>query len=68
RMPVILGSADAKAYLLGDASVRQTLLKPCDDTILNAHPVASWLNQVRVNRNTPNALLPIEKDFPQTLF
>ena len=68
RMPVILETAEAKAYLLGDATLRQTLLKPCDNAILTAHPVASWLNQVKVNRNIPSALLPVEKDFPQTLF
>ena len=68
RMPVILETAEAKAYLLGDATLRETLLKPCDNAILTAHPVASWLNQVKVNRNIPSALLPVEKDFPQTLF
>ena len=68
RMPVILETAEAKAYLMGDATLRETLLKPCDNAILTAHPVASWLNQVKVNRNIPSALLPVEKDFPQTLF
>ena len=68
RMPVILETAEAKAYLLGDATLRETLLKPCDNAILTAHPVASWLNHTRANRNVKEALLPIEKDFPQTLF
>ena len=68
RMPVILDTDQAKRYLQGDATVRETFLKPCDNAILTAHPVASWLNQVKVNRNVPQALLPIEKDFPQTLF
>ncbi len=68
RMPVILETAEAKAYLLGDTTLRETLLKPCDNAILTAHPVASWLNHTRANRNVKEALLPIEKDFPQTLF
>lgn len=68
RMPVILDADQAKRYLQGDATVRETFLKPCDNAILTAHPVAPWLNQVKVNRNVPQALLPIEKDFPQTLF
>jgi putative SOS response-associated peptidase YedK len=68
RMPVILDAAEAKRYLLGDASLRETFLKPCDDAILRAHPVGNWLNHARANRNVKEALLPIEKDFPQTLF
>jgi len=54
--------------LQGEAPARETLLKPCAEEILASHPVATWLNQVKVNRNVPQALLPIEKDFPQTLF
>jgi putative SOS response-associated peptidase YedK len=68
RMPVILSNPQAKAFLLGDAAARETLLKPCDNDVLKAHPVANWLNQMKVNRNVPQALLPVEKDFPQTLF
>ena len=68
RMPVILDAAEAKRYLQGDASLRETFLKPCDDAILRAHPVGNWLNHARANRNVKEALLPIEKDFPQTLF
>lgn len=68
RMPVILGSADAKAYLLGDVASRSALLKPCSDSVITAHPVGTWLNGVKAQRNIPQALLPIEKDFPQTLF
>lgn len=68
RMPVILNTQQAKDYLRGDAAARETLLKPCDNDVLKAHPVANWLNQMKVNRNVPQALLPVEKDFPQTLF
>jgi len=68
RMPVILNAQQAKDYLQGEAPARETLLKPCAEEILASHPVATWLNQVKVNRNVPQALLPIEKDFPQTLF
>ena len=48
--------------------LRETFLKPCDDAILRAHPVGNWLNHARANRNVKEALLTIEKDFPQTLF
>lgn len=68
RMPVILDAAEAKCYLQSDASLRETFLKPCHDSILRAHPVGNWLNHARANRNVKEALLPIEKDFPQTLF
>lgn len=68
RMPVILDTAQAKLYLQGDVSLRETFLKPCHDGILRAHPVGNWLNHTRANRNVKEALLPIEKDFPQTLF
>ena len=68
RMPVILDATEAKCYLQSDASLRETFLKPCHDGILRAHPVGNWLNHARANRNVKEALLPIEKDFPQTLF
>lgn len=68
RMPVILDATEAKCYLQGDVSLRETFLKPCDEGILSAHPVGNWLNHARANRNVKEALLPIEKDFPQTLF
>lgn len=68
RMPVILDTAQAKLYLQGDASLREKFLKPCGEGLLKAHPVGNWLNHTRANRNVKEALLPIEKDFPQTLF
>jgi putative SOS response-associated peptidase YedK len=68
RMPVILGSEEAKQYLMGDVGCRSALLKPCSDDVITAHPVGTWLNGVRVQRNIPQAHLAIEKDFPQTLF
>ncbi|MFM6952142.1 MAG: SOS response-associated peptidase, partial [Bacteroidota bacterium] len=68
RMPVVLNADQAKDYLRGDAQARETLLKPCDNGLLTAHPVAPWLNSTKVDRNVPQALLPVEKDFPQTLF
>ncbi|MFN4941993.1 MAG: SOS response-associated peptidase [Bacteroidota bacterium] len=68
RMPVILGSDDAKAYLRSDVETRAALLKPCEESVISAHPVGTWLNAVKAQRNVSQALLPIEKDFPQTLF
>jgi putative SOS response-associated peptidase YedK len=68
RMPVILGSDDAKAYLRSDVETRAALLKPCEESVISAHPVGTWLNAVKAKRNVSQALLPIEKDFPQTLF
>jgi hypothetical protein len=44
------------------------LLKPCEESVISAHPVGTWLNAVKAQRNVSQAILPIEKDFPQTLF
>lgn len=68
RMPVILSSEEAKRFLRESESQRTQYLKPCAEGLLEAYPVAKWLNQVKVNRNVASALEPMEKDFPQTLF
>ena len=68
RMPVILTVSQAKIYLESNSTVRSTMLQPCEDQLLTAYPVGTWLNAVKAQRNVPQALLPIEKDFPQTLF
>lgn len=68
RMPVVLNANQARDFLLSNREKRTALLRPCGEDVLTAHPVGTWLNQQKVQRNIPQALLPIEKDFPQTLF
>lgn len=68
RMPAVLNADQAKDFLLSNREKRTALLRPCAEDVLTAHPVGTWLNQQKVQRNIPQALLPIEKDFPQTLF
>lgn len=68
RMPVIVEPSQAIQYLNASPMQREMMLNSCENSLLQAHPVANWLNNVRVNRNVESALNPVEKDFPQTLF
>lgn len=61
RMPVILGGEDLDAWLdpaLDTPALVTTLLRPCPDDLLTAHPVSPAVGNIRTEG--PELLVPIE--------
>ena len=70
RMPVILGRSSESAWI--DPLSSQTncinLLKPCSSEILKAHTISPLVNDKTANRNTPEVILPFERNQPNLFF
>jgi putative SOS response-associated peptidase YedK len=70
RMPVILDKTSESAWKDQSASLEDvlTLLRPCPNEILNAHPVSPLINDRSVDRNTQEVIKPYSYETGNLLF
>jgi putative SOS response-associated peptidase YedK len=70
RMPVILDRNDEAKWIsqkTGDDEAF-SLLKPCPSEILKAHTISDLVNSRTANRNTPEVILPYQRENDSMLF
>ncbi len=60
RMPVVISRADRRRWLEADErEIATRLMRPLDDGILQATPIARTMNSIKVNTDHPELLAPI---------
>jgi putative SOS response-associated peptidase YedK len=51
RMPLILDTNEAKKWMLGSAFEASTMIRPYDNSKMQAHTIATWAGNPKIERN-----------------